>query len=889
MEPSRSSSPAGLLALAAVLSLCAPARPQSLPTAVDRGLARLVPPDAIALVSFPDLAGSIEEAKSLPFGKILAGAEMKEFLAGPLQALGSEFEGVRSQVRQVGGPDPGVVLSTRWKGLEVALARARFGDRGFEWGIAARIDAGEGWAGVREQLGRVVELARGNPGVGRMEERKVGERTWVFLHAPDPGLEAAFFWTNDGPEIHLVVGSASGGWLGEHFGRIAEGKGGPSLAEEPDFLACAKRSSAAPEFRVFLRTRPLLDLLAVAADRFRGQVPPFVTGTSVRALAAALGLDGLRALALTSTAEKDCWVNDLVLLAPAPRRGLLALGEGATPDRELLKRVPAEAVSFSAGSLPLAALWDALLAGLATLGKDAEEPAKAALAAFEEKNGIQIRRDLLGALGDGAVSYSMPSQGLFAPGESAWLIRLRDPAAFEKGAPAIANALSGAVPFIQTRETAHEGTTIRSFSIRPGTSIGLPQGLPFNPVAMVSPGFAVKGDLLVFSMNVQSLRRALTRLASEPGPGAETSPGYRRFAARVPEKASSISYGDPRPTWEMGHSIASGVLPAVASGSPFDWSAIPPVEALTAPLFGSVSYSEADAEAIHRRTFSSFGADGDLLLVAGLAGGAAAAVALRPAPVAAAAPARAPADLLAGLEVHPLEHVRFLTDADKETAQQLGVQAEATYAHMSRLLGGEPRELPLLLYGYATTAGYNRFAGSFGDDHASVYGGYIATREASAPAVATIESKDWASLHLRHALAHIYVRRLAGPERSGAIPPWFEEGLATYVERFADESLRSWSIDNLKRRGGPGSLAGFGRTFRLDAADPEASQRRMLEAGLLLAYFAHGSDGAELGNLKTALRALREGTRREVEESVGALLADEKGLEERVRAFAGSR
>ncbi|MGH7149229.1 MAG: hypothetical protein ACREIU_00950, partial [Planctomycetota bacterium] len=623
----------------------------------------------------------------------------------------------------------------------------------------------------------------------------------------------------------------------------------------------------------------------------RGEVPTFVTGGSVRALAGALGLDGLRALALTSSAEKDHWVNDLVLLAPAPRRGLLALGEGATPDRELLKRAPAEAVSFSAGNLPLAALWDALLAGLGALGKEVEEPVKAALAAFEEKNGIQIRRDLLGSLGAGVVSYSMPSQGLFAPGESAWLIRLRDPAAFEKGAPVLANALSGGLPFLQARETAHDGTTIRSFSIRPGTGIGLPQGLPFNPLALISPGFAVKGDLLVLSMNLQGLRRALTRLASEPGPGAESSPGYRRFAERVPEKASSISYGDPRPMWEMAHSIASGVLPAIASGAgtPFDWSAIPAVEALTAPLFGSVSYSEADAEAIHRRSFSSFGADGDLLVVAGLAGAAVAVRSMEAAAPAAAPPARAGAELLAGLEAHPLEHVRFLTDADKETAQQLGIQAEAAYAHMSRLLGGEPKELPLLLYGYATNAGYNRFAGSFGDDHSSVYGGYVAAREASAPAVATIESKDWASLHLRHALAHVFVRRLAGPERADAIPPWFEEGLATYVERFADDSLRSWSIENLKRRGGLGSLAGFGRTFRLEATDPEASQRRMLEAGLLLAYYAHGSDGAELESLKAALRALREGTRRELVEAVGALLADEKGLEERVRAFAGSR
>ncbi|HKB17207.1 MAG TPA: hypothetical protein VKF62_14160, partial [Planctomycetota bacterium] len=258
MEPSRPPSPARLLALAAVLLLAPSARPQGVPTTADRGLAGRLPPDAVALISFPDLSGSIERAKGLPFGKILAGDEMKDFLAGPLGVLGREFEGARSQAQREGGPDPAVLLSTRWKGIELALARARFGDRGFELGVAGRFDAGEGWPGVREQLGRVVEVTRKNPEMGRIEERKVGERTWTLLHAPDPGLQGAFFWTDDGREIHLAVGSPASGWFAEYFGRVAEGKGGPSLAEDPDFLVCAKRGASAPDLRVFLRIRPLL-------------------------------------------------------------------------------------------------------------------------------------------------------------------------------------------------------------------------------------------------------------------------------------------------------------------------------------------------------------------------------------------------------------------------------------------------------------------------------------------------------------------------------------------------------------------------------------------------------------------------------------------------------
>ncbi|HET6201485.1 MAG TPA: hypothetical protein VFI25_01640 [Planctomycetota bacterium] len=880
---------ASLVRGSALLLLHLPARAQGLPAAEGRELARRVPADSVALFSIPDLGASIERVKTLPFGRILGDAEVKEFLARPLDLARKQFERVRSEAQKNAGLDPGVLLSTRWRAVELALTRARLDERGLELGLAARVDAGERWPEVRALLERVVEKAGKDPSVGRVEERTAGGRNWTLLRIPVPGVDGALFWTAEGTDVHVGVGSASGSGWGELFARVAEGKVAPSLAEDPDYLACAGRCGSAPAFRAFIRVRPLLDLLAAGVERGRGSVPTFLTGRSVQALAGALGLDGLRALSLASTAEKEHWENDLVLLAPAPRRGLLALGEGAAPDRELLKRVPADAASFSARSLPLASLWDTLLAASGSLGKEVEEPVRSGVARIEEARGVRIRQDLLGSLGESVVSYSMPSPALVAPGESAWLVRLRDPEKFEKAASSLAAALGEGVPFLQLKESENEGTKIRSFALKPGSGFAAPQGLPLNPLALLSPAFAVRGDLLVLSPNVQGLKRALARLRSEPGPGAESSAGYRRFADRVPEKARSISYADPRPTVETVYSAASSLLPLVASGAdlPFDPSALPSVEALTGPLFGSVSYAEADAEAIHRRSFSSFGADGYLLVAGALPAAGAAISALTPTPRA-APPAPASAELLRGLEAHPLEHVRFLTDVDRETAERVGAQAEAAYATLSRLLGGEPKDLPLLLYGFATDAGYNRFAGSFGDDHSSVYGAYLATREASAPAVATLQVPQWAPLHLTHALAHPFLRRLAGPERAGALPAWLEEGIATYVERFADESLRSWSIEDLKRRGGPGSLSGFAAGFRLAADDPEGSQKRMLQAGLLVAYFLHGSDATELGAFRDALRALREGTRSELEQAAAALLRDEKGLEEKLRAFAGS-
>src|SRR5262249_39458338 len=82
--------------------------------------------------------------------------------------------------------------------------------------------------------------------------------------------------------------------------------------------------------RFFLRIAPLLDLavkaLSMAPEK---ALPAFLKPAGVRAALSALGLDGLRALACASTAEGDHSVNDSYVLAPSPRRGLLAPRRGS--------------------------------------------------------------------------------------------------------------------------------------------------------------------------------------------------------------------------------------------------------------------------------------------------------------------------------------------------------------------------------------------------------------------------------------------------------------------------------------------------------------------------------------------------------------------------------
>ncbi|MGH7151091.1 MAG: hypothetical protein ACREIU_10350, partial [Planctomycetota bacterium] len=317
----------GLL-LGAVAFPAADLRPQGVPGA--EGLARFLPADAVAVLSLPDLSATLEDCRALPLWQMAREKEVGEFLAQPLRQMHEWIEASRKSAAQASGIDLGALLETKYRGIEVAVARLRFPESGGppEFAVAVRVDAGADFPKVKSILDRFREKVPPEKAVVRDET--VGGKAFTILRAKADSDEpaAAAFWSPEGTAIYLAMGTPGSEFPEEFLARVAGGTAGPSLASDPEFRACTSRvGNAGSELQCFVRVAPLLDALIKGLSLApAGELPAFLRPQGVKAALSALGLDGLRALATASTAAGDHSVNESYVLAPSPRKGLLALG-----------------------------------------------------------------------------------------------------------------------------------------------------------------------------------------------------------------------------------------------------------------------------------------------------------------------------------------------------------------------------------------------------------------------------------------------------------------------------------------------------------------------------------------------------------------------------------
>lgn len=130
-------------------------------------------------------------------------------------------------------------------------------------------------------------------------------------------------------------------------------------------------------------------------------------------------------------------------------------------------------------------------------------------------------------------------------------------------------------------------------------------------------------------------------------------------------------------------------------------------------------------------------------------------------------------------------------------------------------------------------------------------------------------------------------------EAEKSLPAWLRYGGAVYAERFfRDDTVgpdgdrwwaRNWSLDNLRKRGGLRPLAEV-FAFELDPNDREEGIKRMIEAGLLVAYLVDGDDALLMEQHAALKRSLIAGTvkKSQLRELEAALQEREAAL----RAFA---
>ncbi|MDX2035363.1 MAG: hypothetical protein SFX72_01830 [Isosphaeraceae bacterium] len=124
----------------------------------------------------------------------------------------------------------------------------------------------------------------------------------------------------------------------------------------------------------------------------------------------ALGLAGLERLEYVWGFEGKTTVSIMRIVAPKPRRGLLALFDQPTFQKAAMLPVPEGVETFSAASLDAGKLLDDLTALAASFEPKAEERVKAMLDDVAAKTKIHIKEDVLAQIGPRMVFYNSPSK-----------------------------------------------------------------------------------------------------------------------------------------------------------------------------------------------------------------------------------------------------------------------------------------------------------------------------------------------------------------------------------------------------------------------------------------------------------------------------------------------
>ncbi|MHC5542326.1 hypothetical protein ACYOEI_29230, partial [Singulisphaera rosea] len=162
------------------------------------------------------------------------------------------------------------------------------------------------------------------------------------------------------------------------------------------------------------KDHPLRTDLAKSSTAFEPLVIGFFDLTAMPPVpksAADLGLAGLKRIDLRVGFQADALMSVVRVVAPAPRKGLLALVDQPTFDLATLPPLPSGITGFSVLSVDMPRTYDRII----TLVKSAGPEQASKVDAWEKSSrsalGFDLRKDLLASLGPKLASYSRPSSG----------------------------------------------------------------------------------------------------------------------------------------------------------------------------------------------------------------------------------------------------------------------------------------------------------------------------------------------------------------------------------------------------------------------------------------------------------------------------------------------
>ena len=297
-----------------------------------------------------------------------------------------------------------------------------------------------------------------------------------------------------------------------------------------------------------------------------------------------LGLNGLKSITLLFGYQEKMNRSTVLFEIDGPRKGLLqALMPGSSIELGKLAPVPSDVTSFSVMQMDLGALYDlAKGVGLQIEKVGGHGRGGEVEKAFTEADrllGIDIRRDLLGALGTKLAVYESPSEGFLFQG-MVLLWEVKDEGKLRTALETVAKQL-GKVAHVPVEITKHDyqGTPIHTVNVS-------------TPGFFPRPSFLIHNGWLAVSLQPQPLKGLVLRGQEKLPTWKPTERATRLVAAETKGGAKLVGFteSDPRPTMRFLLSLAPtlGGLASSMGDFGFDSFLIPNGQDVTRHLFPNV-------------------------------------------------------------------------------------------------------------------------------------------------------------------------------------------------------------------------------------------------------------------------------------------------------------
>jgi len=306
-----------------------------------------------------------------------------------------------------------------------------------------------------------------------------------------------------------------------------------------------------------------------------------------------LGLNGLRSLVMYSGFEGRAERGLIEWDMPGPRKGLLTLLSGKPFKLGDVPPLPPDVVSWTMTNLDTASFYDTAYRAteqiVRLVSPDDVPKIKEVVKQANDLLGVDLRKDLLGSLGDRVAYYTSPGDGPFTLGQTV-LFKVKDADKLQTTLEQIIKSLGTAAgKEVRIKKREYRGVAVYEVHVQQ-------QGFIFVPT------YTIYKDWLVVGFYPQAVQAFIQRSKGELAVW-KPSPVVRESLQQLPKEFISISYTDPRPSLKQLMSIAPLIAGAVSSFTPqlnFDVGSLPATQEVTKHLFPNVSVTSDDGKTLRQ-------------------------------------------------------------------------------------------------------------------------------------------------------------------------------------------------------------------------------------------------------------------------------------------------